>query len=125
MMVRILVVEDDPQNLYLVTYLLEKSGYEVVVARDGEEGVERARESKPDLVLMDMLLPRMDGYEATQRIRAEAGGDAPRVVALTAYSMKGDKARVIEAGCEGYIPKPLDPSTFVDEVEKYLGEARE
>jgi CheY-like chemotaxis protein len=120
MTARILVVEDDPQNLYLVKYLLEKSGYEVVVAHDGEEGVAAAKETKPDLVLMDMLLPKMDGYDATRAIRDDDEVGETPVVALTAYSMKGDRAKVIEAGCQGYIPKPLDPSTFVSDVESYL-----
>jgi CheY-like chemotaxis protein len=117
---RILVVEDDPQNLYLVKYLLEKSGHEVVVARDGEEGVAMAKETQPDLVLMDMLLPKMDGYAATRAIKDDDAIGETNVVALTAYSMKGDRARVMEAGCAGYIPKPLDPSSFVSEISKYL-----
>ena len=125
MSARILVVEDDPQNLYLVKYLLEKSGFEVVVARDGEEGVAAAQESRPDIILMDMLLPKMDGYEATKAIKAMPVLASVKIVALTAYSMKGDKAKVLEAGCEGYIPKPLDPSSFVSEVEEYLSEERE
>jgi len=118
---RILVVEDDPQNLYLVKYLFERKGCEVVVAHDGEEGIEVARESRPDLILMDMLLPKIDGYTATRRIKEIPELADTKIVALTAYSMKGDRTRVLEAGCVGYIPKPLDPSTFVDEGEKYLG----
>jgi CheY-like chemotaxis protein len=122
MTAKILVVEDDPQNLYLVTYLLEKNGFEAVAARDGEEGVALAKEHKPDLILMDMLLPKMDGYAATRAIKADPELADTTVVALTAYSMKGDKAKVMEAGCSGYIPKPLDPSSFVGEVKNYLGE---
>lgn len=120
---RVLVVEDDPQNLYLVKYLLERAGHEVMVAHDGEEGVEKALAERPDIILMDMLLPKLDGYEATRRIKSEESTRDTTVVALTAYSMKGDRNKVIEAGCEGYIPKPLDPSTFVGEVERYLSGA--
>lgn len=119
MAARILVVEDDPQNLYLVKFLLEKSGYEVVVAADGEAAVKTARENLPDLVLMDMLLPRMDGYEATRLLKKDPGNSLT-VVALTAYSMKGDREAILKAGCDGYISKPIDPERFVAEVETYL-----
>lgn len=119
---KILVVEDDPQNMYLVTYLLEKSGYEVISAHDGEQAVQVARESHPDLILMDMLLPKLDGYAATKALKSDPETQDIKVVALTAYSMKGDKAKVMEAGCIGYIPKLLDPSTFADEIARYLGE---
>lgn len=119
MAIRILIAEDDPQNLYLVKFLLENRGYDVLTAADGGEAVDIARAEKPDLVLMDMLLPRVDGYEATRVLKADAGFDRP-VVALTAYSMKGDREAILDAGCDGYISKPIDPSSFVDEVEKYL-----
>ena len=82
--------------------------------------MEVAKDTRPDLVLMDMLLPKVDGYTATRMIKETTGLADTKVVALTAYSMKGDRSRAIDAGCEGYIPKPLDPSTFADEVEKYL-----
>ncbi len=116
---RILVTEDDPQNLYLVKFLLESSGHEVLVATDGEEAVTVARTEKPDLVLMDMLLPRVDGYEATRMLKADPGPDLI-VVALTAYSMKGDREAILKAGCDGYISKPIDPESFVAQVESYL-----
>ncbi len=117
---RILIAEDDSQNLYLAKFLLERAGYTVLVAGDGEEAVSIARAEQPDLVLMDMLLPRMDGYEATRRLKA-ANGDQ-KIVALTAYSMKGDREAILDAGCDGYIPKPIDPERFVAEVESYLPE---
>jgi len=116
---RILVVEDDPQNLYLVKFLLERAGYEVSVATDGVRAVEVAREVGPDLVLMDMLLPRMDGWAATRALKNDHGITAP-IIALTAYSMKGDRESILEAGCDGYISKPIDPETFVGQVESYL-----
>ena len=118
---RILVTEDDPQNMYLVKFLLESAGYEVLSATDGEEAVEVVRAEKPDLVLMDMLLPRMDGYEATRIIKADPETTMP-VVALTAYSMKGDREAILRAGCDGYISKPIDPEVFVGQVEAYLPE---
>lgn len=119
MAARILVVEDDPQNLYLVKFLLERAGYEVSVATDGIQAVEAARDDAPDLVLMDMLLPRMDGWAATRALKTEHGLTAP-IIALTAYSMKGDRESILQAGCDGYISKPIDPETFVDQVESYL-----
>jgi two-component system, cell cycle response regulator DivK len=119
---RILVVEDDAQNSYLIQFILEKSGYGVVVVSDGEQAVASVEgaDPKPDLVLMDMLLPKMNGYEATRAIKAMDGGAAIPVIALTAYSMKGDRERILEAGCDGYIAKPIDPETFVSEMEEYL-----
>jgi two-component system cell cycle response regulator DivK len=120
---RILVVEDDPQNLYLTRYLLEQAGYGVEVAHDGEEAVEKARETQPDLILMDLLLPRLDGLEATRRILHTPGLEEVTVVALTAYSMTGDRDRAVQAGCAGHISKPIDPGGFVREVREYLEEA--
>jgi two-component system, cell cycle response regulator DivK len=119
---RILVVEDDAQNSYLIQFILEKSGYAVELVSDGEQAVAWVEEAdpKPDLVLMDMLLPKMNGYEATRSIKAMEGGASIPVIALTAYSMKGDRERILEAGCDGYIAKPIDPETFVAEMEEYL-----
>lgn len=119
MAARILVVEDDPQNLYLVKFLLERAGYEVSVATDGIQAVEVARQDAPDLILMDMLLPRMDGWAATRALKTEHQLSVP-IIALTAYSMKGDRESILQAGCDGYISKPIDPETFVDQVEAYL-----
>ncbi len=116
---RILVVEDDPQNQYLVRFLLERAGHEVIVAVDGQQAVDIAEQSAPDLVLMDMLLPRMDGWAATRALKQQAGFSAP-IVALTAYSMKGDRESILAAGCDGYISKPIDPETFVEEIEEYI-----
>ena len=119
---RILVVEDDAQNSYLIQFILEKSGYEVELVSDGEQAVASmaAAVNKPDLILMDMLLPKMNGYEATRAIKAMADGAGVLVIALTAYSMKGDRERILDAGCDGYIAKPIDPETFVSEMEEYL-----
>ncbi|MDZ4063678.1 MAG: response regulator [Coriobacteriia bacterium] len=119
MSARILIAEDDPQNMYLARFLLQKAGYDVLSARDGQEAVDVAIANRPDLVLMDMLLPRMDGFEATRRIKACDDLEVT-VVALTAYSMKGDKEAILRAGCDGYISKPIDPELFVGQVEHYL-----
>jgi two-component system cell cycle response regulator DivK len=117
---RVLVVEDDAQNSYLIGFILEKSGYEVVTACDGEQALLEVEKSAPDLILMDMLLPKMNGYEATRQIKARSETKAVPIVALTAYSMKGDREKILESGCDGYISKPIDPETFVSEMEAYF-----
>ena len=119
-MKRILVVEDNDTNMYLIRFMLEKSRYEVIEAREGIGGVELAIKEKPDLVIMDIQLPDIDGLEATNRIRAsEADGKIP-IIALTSFAMAGDRERALAAGCTGYIEKPIDPDTFIAEIEKYL-----
>jgi len=119
-MKRILVVDDNEGNLHLLRFILEKNGYGVIEARDGIEAVELAIKEKPDLVLMDIQLPGIDGLEATKRIRAsEADGDIP-IIALTSYAMRGDKEKALAAGCNGYIAKPINTLTFIAEIEKYL-----
>ncbi len=119
-MKRILVIEDNEANLYLIRFMLEKSGYEVIEAREGAVGVELAGKEKPDLILMDVQLPDIDGLEATKRIRAsEADGEVP-IIALTSYAMVGDREKSLAAGCTGYIEKPINPETFITEIEKYL-----
>jgi two-component system cell cycle response regulator DivK len=119
-MKKILVVEDNEANIYLIRFILSSVGYEVLEARSGEEGVERARKEKPDLVIMDIQLPGIDGLEATRRIRAsEIDGKIP-IVALTSYAMVGDREKALAAGCTGYIEKPINPETFIAEIEKYF-----
>ncbi len=117
---KILVVEDNEQNLYLATFLLEKNGYEVITAEDGLEAIEKAKMRKPNLILMDMQLPEMDGFEATRKIKSIPEISHIPIVAVTSYAMVGDKERALAAGCVGYIEKPFMPETFVSEIEKYL-----
>ncbi len=119
-MKKILVVEDNEKNMYLISFILKKKGYEVIEATTGEQGVELAIREKPDLILMDIQLNDMDGLEATKRIRAsEADGEIP-IIALTSYAMVGDRKKALAAGCTGYIEKPIDPETFMAEIEKHL-----
>ena len=119
-MKRILVVEDNETNLYLIRFILEKGGYEVIEAREGTVGVELAIKEKPDLVIMDIQLPDINGLEATKRIRASgADGEIP-IIALTSFAMAGDRERALAAGCTGYIEKPINPETFIAEIERYL-----
>ncbi len=119
-MKKILVVEDNEQNLYLVRFILDKNGFEVIEARDGKTGVESAIRDKPDLILMDIQLPDIDGLEATKRIReSEANGDIP-IIALTSFAMTSDRERCLAAGCISYIEKPIDPETFMAKLAQYL-----
>lgn len=119
-MKKILIVEDDEKSLYLVKYLLEYENYKVIEARDGLEALDKADNEMPDLILMDMQLPKLDGYEATRRIKKNKKLSEIPIIALTAYAMRGDREKTYEAGCTGNIEKPIDPDTFVSEIEKFL-----
>ena len=119
-MKRILVVEDNEINMYLIRFILTKNGYEVLEAESGEKGVELAIKEKPDLIIMDIQLPGIDGHETTKRIRASEAEGAVPIVALTSYAMAGDRDKSLSAGCTGYIEKPINPETFMAEIEKYL-----
>ena len=120
-MATVLIVEDNPANLKLAVMLLEKAGHTVLKAEDGEAGVALARESLPDLVLMDIQMPGIDGLEATRRLRADPATAQLRIVALTALAMKGDEARILDAGCDGYIAKPFRYQEFLERVGAALG----
>lgn len=116
----VLVIEDNEQNLYLVTFILEGNGYHVAQARTGPEGIELAKNTTPVLILLDIQLPGMNGYEVAQALRTNpALADIP-VVAVTSYAMVGDRERAIEAGCTGYIEKPINPATFIADIERYM-----
>ena len=115
-----LVIEDNEQNLYLVTFILEKSGYEVVQARDGRDGIALAAQVAPVLILLDIQLPGMNGYEVAQALRSNPALKAVPIVAVTSYAMVGDRERALEAGCSGYIEKPINPETFLKDIERYL-----
>ena len=119
-MKKILVVEDNETNIYLINFILEKNGYGVIQARTGEEGVELAIKEKPDLILMDIQLPGIDGMEATRRIRNSKADSKIPIIAFTSYAMSGDRERVLKAGCTGYIEKPINPETFIAEIKKHL-----
>jgi CheY-like chemotaxis protein len=117
---RILIIEDNPANLELVRYLLEAHGYSALTAQDGGEGIRTAREENPDLVLCDLQMPVLDGYEVLSEIRNDPTLRDTPVVAVTAFSMPGDSATGIAAGFDGYIAKPIDPASFVQQIETYL-----
>lgn len=119
-MKRILVVEDNETNMYLIRFILTKNGYEVLEAGTGEKGFELAVKEKPDLIIMDIQLPGIDGLETTKKIRDSESEEAVSIVALTSYAMAGDKEKSLAAGCTGYIEKPINPETFMAEIKKYL-----
>jgi len=119
-MKRILIIEDNENNMYLIGFILKKNGYEVIEAKSGEEGIELAIKEKPDLILMDIQLPGIDGLETTKRIRIlEANKELP-IITITSYAMTGDREKSLAAGCTGYIEKPINPDTFMGEIEKYF-----
>jgi two-component system cell cycle response regulator DivK len=118
---KILIVEDEPRNLKLFSDLLTRFGYEIFQATDGEMGVESSRTTKPDLILMDIMMPRMDGLEATRIIKADATTKHIPIVALTSFAMKGDRERTLEAGCNAYIAKPVDIQELLKAVSGFLG----
>ena len=117
---KILVIEDNESNLYLITYISRHNGYTVLEARTGEEGVKIASEKKPDLIILDIQLPGIDGIKTARRIRAlKTEGDIP-IIALTSFVMDKDHERVLAAGCNGYIEKPINPETIMTEIEHFL-----
>ncbi len=116
----ILIVEDEPKNLKLVRDLLQVSGYKTIEATDGKQGVALARARKPGLILMDIMMPVIDGLEATRILKADATTRNIPVIALTSFVMKGDKERILQAGCDGYITKPIDIQEFLKKVAEYL-----
>lgn len=123
-MADVLVIEDNEQNLYLVTFLLEKHGHTVIAAHDGAEGIGLALQTLPDLILLDIQLPVMDGYAVARALRKNPLMDATPIVAVTSYAMAGDRERVLEAGCNGYIEKPIDPDTFVSRIFAHVKNGR-
>lgn len=120
-MARILIVEDTPENMYLMTYLLQNAGHEIIQASTGEEGIEKAISEHPDIILMDIQLPDIDGYETTRRIRDLETGDPTPIIALTSYAMVGDRQKALSGGCTGYIEKPVEPDIIVKQIEAFLG----
>jgi len=117
----ILIVDDNPINLKLARVLLTGEGYQVRTATDAEEALEVLQQFKPRLILMDIQLPGMDGLTLTRRLKADPATKDAIILGLTAYAMKGDEERVLEAGCDGYVPKPIDTRTFPGVITRYLG----
>jgi two-component system cell cycle response regulator DivK len=119
-MAKVLVVEDNPANMKLVTFLLQSAGHAVLSATDAEVGLTMARGEQPDLILMDIQLPGMDGLEATLLLKRDDATSAIPVIALTALAMKGDEERIRAAGCDGYIAKPMRYQEFLATIAAQL-----
>jgi CheY-like chemotaxis protein len=120
MKLKILLIEDHEQNRYLASFLLEKHGYAVVSAADGRTGIELAQTIKPALILLDIQLPLMDGYTVARELRSDPALRNIPIIAVTSYAMVGDREKSLAAGCNGYLEKPINPDTFVTEIERFL-----
>jgi two-component system, cell cycle response regulator DivK len=119
-MAKILVIEDNQQNMYLCTFILTTHHHEVLQAFSGRAGIERAEKTMPDLIILDIQLPEMDGYAVAREIRKNPLTSRIPIVAVTSYAMTGDRERVLGAGCQGYIEKPINPDTFMEEIAMHL-----
>src|ERR1700752_285820 len=121
-MTKILLVEDNEMNRDMLSRRLVRNGFEVVMAVDGEQGIVKAQSERPDLILMDMSRPVIDGWEATRRVRAGETTSAIPIIALTAHAMSGDRAKAIEAGCDDYDTKPIEMPRLLGKIEELLGD---
>ncbi len=119
-MARVLIIEDNPANMSLMVYLLKAFGHEPLEAPSGTAGLELAHSATPHLILCDLQIPGLDGYEIARRLKADATSKLIPLIAVTAYAMVGDREKALAAGFDGYISKPIDPETFVGELESYL-----
>jgi len=117
---KILIADDNPASRELIREVLEMSGYDVLEAADGEDAVRQARAGVPDLLLVDIQMPRLDGYSVLRELRADPGLSRLRVVALTAFAMQGDRDRALQAGFDGYITKPVEIASLRQEIRKFL-----
>jgi two-component system cell cycle response regulator DivK len=120
MKTKILVIEDNEQNIYLLTFILEKHGYEVLQALNGMDGIEKVKKTSPDLILLDIQLPEMNGYEVARELRKIPESKVIPIIAITSYAMAGDREKALEAGCTGYLTKPINPDTFISRIEEFL-----
>ena len=123
MVMRILIVEDQEDNRVIMRDVLSSAGYELIEAVNGEDGVKLAHSERPDLILMDIQLPIIDGYEATRRIKGSAELKSIPIIAVTSYALSGDQAKARAAGCDGYVSKPFSPRDLLARVREYLPDA--
>ncbi len=119
-MKKILIVEDNEMNLKLIRTVLKAKGFLLAEARDGEEALKIVVAERPDIILIDIQIPKVDGLEVTRRIRAMDDLKDKQIIAITAHAMEGDRNKILEAGCDGYIAKPINTRTFIDEIEAIL-----
>jgi two-component system cell cycle response regulator DivK len=119
-MKRVLIIDDTEANIQLCTFILKKKGHEAIEARNGLEGVDSAIKEKPDLILLDIQLPDIDGLEVAKRIRSSEKETKTPIIAVTSYAMPGDREMIMKAGCDGYIAKPINVNDFITEIDHYL-----
>jgi len=118
----LLIIEDNEQNFYMMKYLLENHGFNVIGSETGVEGIEMAARHMPDGILLDIQLPEMDGYEVAEKLKSSETLSEIPVIAVTSYAMAGDRERILAAGADGYLEKPIDPETFVGSILGFLRE---
>jgi two-component system, cell cycle response regulator DivK len=123
-MAKVLLIEDNEMNRDMLSRRLIRRGFQVVFAMDGQQGVDLARSEQPDIILMDMSLPVIDGWEATRRVKADVATRDVPVIGLTAHAMSGDRERAIEAGCDDYDTKPVELDRLIGKIERLLGTAK-
>jgi CheY-like chemotaxis protein len=119
-MSKILIIEDNEYNIYLESFILEKHGHQILSALNGEDGIILASKERPDLILLDIQLPIMDGYSVARALRQNHALDKTPIIAVTSYAMVGDRENILTCGCNDYIEKPINPDTFVDQVTSHL-----
>lgn len=117
---KILIIEDNEQSMYMLAYLLEDDDFEVIQSFNGKEGIELAKKNVPDVILLDIQLPEMDGYTVAKELRKIKVLENVLIIVVTSYAMVGDKEKALEAGADGYIEKPINPDTFVSQLESFL-----
>lgn len=122
-MPKILYIEDNPQNMRLVRKILKHAGYDVIEAEDGASGLKVAKDEMPDLILMDVNLPDIDGLEVTAELKKDDVAQNIPIIALTANAMVGDREKALEAGCDGYLPKPINRQELLNIVQEFIGDA--
>ena len=120
MSTRILIVEDQEDNRMIMRDVLSAAGYELIEAVNGKDGISRAQSDRPDLILMDIQMPVLDGYEATRQIKADPNLKSTPIIAVTSYALSGDEAKARAAGCDGYVSKPFSPRQLLARVREYL-----
>lgn len=121
----VLVIEDNEQNRYLARFLFERAGYQVIAAHDGHRGLQQALGCRPNVILLDIQLPTLNGYAVATALRDLPQLEGTPIIAVTSYAMAGDREKALASGCTGYLEKPIDPDTFVSEIEALMGRASE
>lgn len=119
----VLVIEDNPDNMLLISDILEANDYSVLQAETGLKGIEMAEENLPDFIILDIQLPDIDGYAVLKKLRASEKTQSIPVIAMTSYAMAGDRERLLNAGCNAYVEKPIDPGKVMDQIRQAIGEA--